>query len=302
MYKAVQRRYLDFCRDYAVTCLPLSDSVLCMFVAFLALQGVKHQTSKSYMSALRHMQIEAGLGDPFAGGRFPRLEYVQKGLKRLSSSLPRDQRLPITPSILLQLHAHWTKAPEDPDSRMLWAACCLGFFGFLRSGEFTVHSDNPVDPSSTLMPADVAVDSRDNPQTICVHIKQSKTDPFRSGVHLYLGRTGHVLCPVASVLGYLAARPNRAGPLFIFNDGRYLTRQRLVQSLRLALRHCGIDPRRYSGHSFRIGAASAAARAGVEDSVIRMLGRWESAAFLRYIRTPREQLAAVSARIANVQL
>ena len=55
------------------------------------------------------MQIEAGLGDPFAGGRFPRLEYVQKGLKRLSSFLPRDQRLPITPSILLQLHAYWTK-------------------------------------------------------------------------------------------------------------------------------------------------------------------------------------------------
>ena len=42
-----------------------------MFVAFLALQGVKHQTSKSYMSALRHMQIEAGLGDPFAGGAVP---------------------------------------------------------------------------------------------------------------------------------------------------------------------------------------------------------------------------------------
>ena len=68
MYKAVQRRYLDFCRDYAVTCLPLSDSVLCMFVAFLVLQGMKHQTSKSYMSALQHMQIEARLGDPFAGG------------------------------------------------------------------------------------------------------------------------------------------------------------------------------------------------------------------------------------------
>ena len=29
MYKAVQRRYLDFCRDYAVTCLPLSDMYVC---------------------------------------------------------------------------------------------------------------------------------------------------------------------------------------------------------------------------------------------------------------------------------
>ena len=52
--------------------------------------------------------------------------------------------------------------------------------------------------------------------------------------------------------------------------------------------------------SFRIGAATAAAQAGVEDSVIQLLGRWSSAAFLAYIRTPREDLARYSSVISHV--
>ena len=33
---------------------------------------------------------------------------------------------------------------------------------------------------------------------------------------------------------------------------------------------------------------------GVEDSVIKTLGRWQSLAYLEYIRIPREQLANYS--------
>ena len=61
-----------------------------------------------------------------------------------------------------------------------------------------------------------------------------------------------------------------------------------------------MDTRHYSGHSFRIGAATAAAQAGLEDSTIQLLGRWSSGAFLRYIRMPREQLSLYSVRMARV--
>ena len=56
---------------------------------------------------------------------------------------------------------------------------------------------------------------------------------------------------------------------------------------------------KYSGHSFRIGAATTAAAVGVEDSMIKTLGRWKSAAYLAYVRIPWKRLAAVSARLAN---
>ena len=39
-------------------------------------------------------------------------------------------------------------------------------------------------------------------------------------------------------------------------------------------------------HSFRIGAASRAAAKGMSDSQIRAFGRYNSSAFLKYIRMP----------------
>ena len=122
-------------------------------------------------------------------------------------------------------------------------------------------------------------------------------DPFRKGVSVYLSRTDSDLCPVAAILAYMAVRPSSGGAFFVFRDGSYLTRDRLVAAIRRALQSEGVDTRGYTGHSFRIGAATTAALAGIDDAVIKMLGRWESAAYQRYLRIPRESLAAVSERL-----
>ena len=58
-----------------------------------------------------------------------------------------------------------------------------------------------------------------------------------------------------------------------------------MAAIRIALtKKIGLASKDYAGHSFRIGAATTAAHQGIHDSLIKTLGRWESAAYTRYIR------------------
>ena len=294
-YESAQDRYLKFCALSATSPLPIGESQLCSYVSFLANEGLKHRTIKSYLSATRHLQISEGLGDPFHGISMPKLEYVLRGVKKHQAETMGGQRewLPITPHLLRQIKRVWDKSGDSRDIKMLWAACCLCFFAFLRAGEMSVPSDQAYDPAVHLSMGDVAVDDPCNPSTLQIKIKQSKTDPFRRGVNLFVGRTGLDLCPVAALLSYLSVRGSQPGPLFLFEDGRFLTRGRFVDAVRTALNSAGVDQQKYCGHSFRIGAATTAAARGIEDSVIKTLGRWESVAYLQYVRIPREQLSGL---------
>ena len=263
-------RYLQFCRMYTVLPVPVTEQVLCRFVSYLASQGLKHRTIKVYLSGIRYFQIKRGQADVFRDAQTARLEYVLRGVKRHESEQGTRSRprLPITPEILRRLKATWSPTGGDVDTKMMWAACCLGFFAFLRAGEMTVPSDAEYDPGVLLSIRDVALDSSLQPSLIRVTIKQSKTDPFRQGVDLFVGKTGTDLCPVAALLDYLVLRGTKDGPLFLYSDGRFLTRQRLVESLRAALERAGVDQSKYCSHSLRIGAATTAASKGMEDSVM----------------------------------
>ena len=77
---------------------------------------------------------------------------------------------------------------------------------------------------------------------------------------------------MAALLGYITHRGMSPGPLFRFESGQPLTRDALVREIRLALGRVGMDATQYSGHSFRIGAATSAAAAGIDDAMIKTLG------------------------------
>ena len=276
----------------------MSEATVCLFAAYLANAGLAPQTISVYMAAIRHLQISSGFKAP-PRESWPHLYYTLRGINRVRAATQQScTRLPITADILRQLCDVWSSGTlEDPyNARLLWAASCLGFFGFLRAGEFTAASSSTPPP---IRLQDVSVDSRENPSMLKVFIRCAKTDPFGKGVDLFLGRSGLALCPVSAILNYISTRPAGEGPLLVLQDGRPLLKAVFVKKVRKALMAAGIDHNLYSGHSFRIGAATSAAAAGVPAHLIKTMGRWSSEAYHVYIRTPREALASVSVALAN---
>ena len=209
---------------------------------------------------------------------------VYRGIKLHQANdkkLWAKKRLSITPDILGKLREVWDKEAHCADNILLWAVCCMCFYGFLRSGEATLTLIQEFDQEGDLSEGDVALDNLVNPTVIRVHIKASKTDPFRQGVFVYLGATGNDFCPVAAVSAYLAIRGREPSPFFRFGSGTALMREALVKQLSSALSQFDVDVSQYSGHSFRIGAATTVAAVGLEDSIIKTLGCWQSAATSR---------------------
>ena len=180
---------------------------------------------------------------------------------------------------------------------MFWAACNLAYFGFLRSAEFTVPNLASYVPDIHLGVADVAVDSHSSPLCLRLHVKASKTEPFRKGCFLHIGTGEYPLCAISSLLAYLTLRGDVSGPLFLFQDGRPLSHALLTSWLRGILSAVGIQGN-FSSHSFRIGAATVAARNGIPDHQIQALGRWTSSAYLLYIRTPVQSLSRLSKQLS----
>ena len=114
------------------------------------------------------------------------LHYVLRGISRSTRGNARPLRLPITTDILVRLFHAWKAFPDQYEANLLWAAATLGFFGFLRAGEFTAVSGSGQVP---LTLGYVRVDSHVNLTFLAVTLRASKTDPFGAVHTLYLGRT-----------------------------------------------------------------------------------------------------------------
>jgi len=77
----------------------------------------------------------------------------------------------------------------------------------------------------------------------------------------------------------MVTRGTKLGPFFITADNKPLTRQRFYSLLSTLLNKIGLPATDYNIHSFRIGTATTAKDAGISDTHIQMLGRWQSSAY-----------------------
>ena len=83
-------------------------------------------------------------------------------------------------------------------------------------------------------------------------------------------------------------------PPLIHQDKSPLTKKLMLRS---TLQEAGINVTYYSGHSFRIGAATTAAACGISETIIMQMGHWRSSAYQAYIKIPTRDLATISHKI-----
>jgi len=170
---------------------------------------------------------------------------------------------------------------------------CVVFFSFFRLGELLPEAVGSFDPATRLALGDVALDNHQHLRMAQIHLS-----PFGSGADIILGATDNNICLVTAITQFVAKRGNSPGHKA---TGEVVTKAWFVKEIRALLAKCGLRQSEYPGHSLRIGAATTAALARLEDSNIQLLGSCDSSAFLLYLRTLKEKLAALSASLASQQ-
>ena len=274
--------------------MPADEDTLIKYAVFLA-RSIKYSSIKGYLAAVRHFHIRHGFVLDL--NKCLRLQLVCRGIKRSQGTKLTRVRLPITIKHLRLFHSLLAISyTPNYDSVMLWATMTLAFFGFLRLGELT--SNTKFSPEEHLSPDDIRfLPSWENVDHMSVHIKISKTDPFRAGQTKFVGKTHQPVCPVQAMMAYLSIRTPTPGPLFIHETGKPLTKEALTLETRQLLSNSGFTPSHYAGHSYRIGAATTAASVGLPPWLIKTLGRWSSDCFERYVRCPQPLIVEVSQKL-----
>lgn len=263
----------------------------------LADRGLKHTTIKSYLAAVRSLHVDAGL--PHTSIESPTTHRIFRGIKMVMGD-KRVPKLPITLSILQRLSAVGGDT-QDLYNANFDAACKLAWAGFLRCGEFTIPEGAKFNPLSHLSRSSVEfIPSFDNPTHVRLSLPASKTDPFRSGVTILIARApaGSTTCPVSALRHLFILDPKEpTAPLFSDKLGAPLRRKSFIATLKSRLAQINLDESKYSGHSFRRGAATSAACIGYSDFEIQLLGRWRSDCYKLYIDTPPDRTLHLSSRL-----
>jgi integrase len=278
-YKVGIQRYLAFCKALDLVPVPSTKRQVALFATHLS-TSLRLPTIRVYLAAVSFLHHVGGHRSPVSGNTI--LKLVLRGIQRKQTqSQSRTPRLPITPQILADLLKHLGCDSTIPsqDILMLKAAMSLAFFGFLRVSELTVPSYHT--SRQFLARRDIQFLGHQ----LKVFLTHSKTDQFGQGSVITVGCSEDTCCPVSAMQHYLeSCRTPPSKPLFHFRNGTPLTAKKFRAILHYHLKSLGFNPSLFNTHSFRIGAATAAAKAGMSSSTIMELGRWRSAAFHSYVR------------------
>ncbi len=307
-YSTGQHSYLDFARLHPAYCntdgglLPATQHGVMEWTTSLGARGLQPKTIKAYLSSLHSLHVDANL--PFTTCKSPLVQCLLRGIKRCHGERDCNPKLPITLPILRQICGMLEESSALYDN-IIRVAVTFAYAGFLCCGEFMVPShDSAFNPAIHLVRGVVHFwpDMEDTTH-MSITLPASKTNPFQKGVTILVAAApNHSTCAVSVMRCLFRQVPplSDAVPLFPGISGlagAALSCNVFIARLKTMLLGLGYDSTKYSGHSFRRGAATSAAAAGYTDLELQQLGRWRSNTFKLYIDVPRDRVLHLSSRL-----
>ena len=287
-------------QDHAVL-----EQTLCVYAVYLAQGSLQYETVRTYTVVgvgRWHRQVYL----PFSTERMIKLGRLLSALRR-EIPVKLNPRLPITVPLLLGM-AELAEGQQGAVPCSFMAMCTLLIFGCRRLGEVASRSVGAYDPVRHLSRSCVHFDG----DTMLVVFPTLKNRPHGPPLVCPIPRVGGAFCAYTWMVRWLAVSriTDPIAPLFQRVDsrsglptGQPLLKAMFIKHLQAQVRL--VDPdapaQRFTGHSFRIAAASILALVCKASAhVIKEVGDWSSDCFMRYIQMQSQDKVSAVQQLGSV--
>ena len=260
---------------------PTSQSIVTSFIVNLA-GAYSGSTISNYINGIRAWHILHGL--EWSLNQLE-MEAALKGAERLTPpSSKRKKRQPYTPDFITKVRQHLKR--DDPFDTAVFACLTTCFYAAARVGEFLVPRLDAFSPSKYPTVANLRIDRNASGLEVTVlHLPSTKAAPLEGEDVFWASHPGPT-DPYAALEDHrLVNHPAEGDHLFAYRHKdqlRPLTKPAFIKRVAMAARLAGLEP--LQGHGIRIGATLFYLLMGLPMEAMKVMGRWSSDAFLRYLR------------------
>ena len=288
--------------------IPLNTEKVLVFISWLLFKRkVKAKSAEVYVSGLRCLHLISGHENPALRPGIVKMVLTgQNHLDKLKDSIEnKSKRVAVTIPILKLIKKNLLKS-EFAENRknLIWSTATLAFSGGFRIHELLSRERLTFDPTSTLLGKDLILNENDKHPHFQILLKTQKTDRIGKNQIVEVFGTDNFFCPIRAYKKYKRSLPKTGfssqKPMFRTEDGKPYTGKMFNNDLKTLLSPV-IDYKKMgkiSSHSFRIGITTMLGQLGFSDKEIMAIGRWSSAAFELYIRSPRAVRAKTAKKMA----
>ena len=221
---------------------------------------------------------------PFPAGSFE-LEATLQGLKRRLSGTV-NQVLPITPEILRRIYSKLNL--EKLADLAIWCCFLVTFYCLLRKSNSVPEGPN-YNVDQILARRHIRIDHQN--QMVLVFVGWSKTNQYGNRdlvvpIHSNCDPALDLYRHLTSLFSRVDIQSDR--PAFSYSKKNFVSYTSFTSRLKSLLLAAGVDPAKYSGHSFRRGGATYLHSLGATTLEIQAAGDWKTMVFTRYLHLSLE--------------